>query len=257
MNKPVSVTAEAGIVEIRLDRTEKKNALTGAMYRMMAAALTDGLKDDSVRAFLITAAGSMFCAGNDIGDFLHVEHDPDDVPAMRFIHALMGCTKPVVAAVHGAAVGIGTTMLLHCDLVYASPEASLSVPFVAMGLVPEAGSSLLMPRLLGMQRAARMLLLGEPMGAEEALQAGLLAGIVAEPGLREHARARAGVLAAKPPEALIATRTLMRGGQDELALRIAHEFEVFGRALKGAEAREAAAAFLEKRAPDFSKLRSG
>ena len=265
MSEHVSVNEDRGVVEIRLNRTEKKNALTGAMYQTMTSALAGGCGvahaaprleqgNDAVRVFLITAEGSTFSAGNDIGDFLRASGEAGEPAASRFIHQLVNCTKPIVAAVQGAAVGIGTTMLLHCDLVYASPDASLSVPFVSMGLVPEAGSSLLLPRLLGAQRAARLLLLGEAMVAEQALQAGLVTEIVSAASLQEHARGKAIALAAKPPMALSATRALMRGGQDEVAAQMRREFEAFARALRGVEAREAFTAFMEKRPPDFSKV---
>ena len=151
-------------------------------------------------------------------------------------------------------MGIGTTMLLHCDLVYASPDASLSAPFVSMGIVPEAGSSLLMPQLLGMQRAARLLLLGEPMSAEQALQAGLVSEIVPEAALRDHARRKARILATKPPKALAAARALMRTGQEMLAAHMQREMEAFAQAVRGPEAREAFTAFMEKRPADFSRL---
>ncbi len=252
MSENVSVSMHGAIVEIRLDRVEKKNALTTAMYERCIAALAEGCERADARVFLISAAGADFTAGNDIGDFLAARDDIGASAAWRFIQALAGCSKPVIAAVQGLAVGIGTTMLLHCDLVYASPEASLRVPFVSMGLVPEAGSSLIMPILLGRQRAARMLLLGEAMGAPEALQAGLISGVVPAAALREHAFGKAADLAAKPPRALAATRALTRTGEAELAEQMRREIEAFGHALRGAEAREAFTAFLEKRAPVFS-----
>ena len=252
MSENVAVVEAGGIVEIRLDRTDKKNALTGAMYDTMTAALLEGCGRDSARVFLISAEGATFCAGNDIGDFLRARDDPSEPPALRFIAALVACAKPIVAAVQGAAVGIGTTMLLHCDLVYASPEASLSVPFVNMGLVPEAGSSLLLPHVLGASRAARLLLLGEALGAEEAREAGLVTAVVPLEALREHARGKASLLAAKPPMALAATRALMRGGRDGLEARIRAESEALGRAIRGPEAREAFTAFLEKRPASFA-----
>ena len=252
MSEHVTITEAAGIVEIRLNRPEKRNALNGAMYEACLDALVGGCARASVRAFLFTSEGPTFCAGNDIADFLRLGGEVQQTPATRFIRALPTCTKPMVAAVQGEAVGIGTTMLLHCDLVYASPEASLSVPFVGMGLVPEAGSSLLLPQRLGAQRAARMLLLGEPMGAGQALQAGLLNEIVPHDALRGHASAKAAILAAKPPMALAAARALMRAGQDALLARMDQEMEAFARAVRGPEAREAFTAFLEKRPADFS-----
>ena len=253
MSAGIMVVEQDGIVEIRLDRTEKKNAVTPAMYDAATAALTEGGAHDSTRVFVFTAEGSTFCAGNDINSFLNPSDELEQSPGWRFIAALAACEKPMVAAIQGAAVGIGTTMLLHCDLVYASPEASLSVPFVSIGLVPEAGSSLLLPQLLGRQRAARMLLLGEPMTASEAHQAGLVSGIVPLETLRAHAIGKARALASKPPTALAGTRALMRGDEAALAAHMQREMALFASAVRGPEAREAATAFLEKRAPDFTR----
>ncbi len=254
MDETVRIAEQDGVVEIRLNRVEKKNALNFAMYEACTAALLEGCCRDSVRVFLITAEGATFTAGNDIGDFLRAGAGADlgPSPGGRFIESLARCGKPIVAAVQGAAIGIGTTLLLHCDLVYASPEASLSVPFVSMGLVPEAGSSLLMPALLGRQRAARLLLLGESMSAEEAREAGLVSGIVPLDHLRAHARDKARTLAGRPQAALAASRALMRPDSEALAAHMQREMEAFGRAVRGHEAREAFAAFLEKRAPVFA-----
>ena len=251
MDETVGVAEQDGVVEIRLNRVEKKNALNVAMYEACIAALVEGCGRDSARVFLITSEGPTFTAGNDIGEFLRAGPDLGASPGGRFIEALARCGKPIVAAVQGAAIGIGATMLLHCDLVYASPEASLSVPFVAMGLVPEAGSSLLMPLLLGRQRAARLLLLGEAMGAEEAREAGLVSGIVPVEQLRAHAREKAKALASRPQAALATSRALMRPDSEVLTAHMRREMEAFGRAVRGPEAREAFAAFLEKRAPVF------
>jgi enoyl-CoA hydratase/carnithine racemase len=253
MSEHVLATESGGIVELRLNRPEKKNALTGAMYDALATALTDGCARSDVRVFLIAAEGDAFCAGNDIADFLRSNGGLDGSPAERFLNALIGCSKPIVAAVNGSAIGVGTTLLLHCDLVYASRAAKLSVPFVSIGLVPEAGSSLLLPQLLGYGRAARLLLLGETLSAEEAHAVGLVGELVAPDALREHARAKAARLAAQPPAALAATRALMRGDRSRLDAQRALEIEAFGRALRGPEAREALTAFMEKRAPDLRR----
>ncbi|WP_428395684.1 enoyl-CoA hydratase [Lichenicoccus sp.] len=254
MSAGIIIVEQDGIVEIRLDRTEKKNAMTAAMYDAATDALTEGGLRDSARVFVFTAEGTTFCAGNDMNSFLNPVDELEQSPGWRFIRALAACGKPMVAAVQGAAVGIGTTLLLHCDLVYASPEASLSVPFVSIGLVPEAGSSLLLPHLMGRQRAARMLLLGEAMSAAEAHHAGLVSGIVPLEELRTHAIAKAQALASKPPMALAGTRALMRGDEAALAAHMQREMALFARAVRGPEAREAATAFLEKRAPDFNRL---
>ena len=253
----VLVSRTGGVLELRLDRAAKKNALTFAMY----AALTEGLQqaqaDPGVRAALITANGETFCAGNDIGEFLKPRDDlPGSraAPPTRFIDQLVAFDKPLVAAVQGAAVGIGATMLLHCDLVYAAPTTRLRMPFVSLGLVPEAGSSLLLPRRVGDVVAAEMLLLGAWIHAERARDLRLINDIV--PSVTElgpFARQRAEELAACPPDALRMTRALLRGDAATLRARIESEGAAFARCLTSPEAREAFTAFLERRPPDFSK----
>ncbi len=240
-----------GVLELRFNRPEKKNAITGAMYDALTAALLDAAERPAVRVVLIAAEGETFTAGNDIKDFLTMTGGLSDTPASRFIHTIAAFNKPLVAAVNGPAIGIGTTLLLHCDLVYASPEASLSVPFVDLGLVPEAGSSLLLPLRVGFARAAELLLLGEAMDADAALAAGLVNAIISSDTLRGHAREKAQKLAAKPPSALAATRALMRGELGTLHAHMRQESVVFSKALKGAEAREAFTAFLERRKPNL------
>lgn len=242
-----------GVAEVRFNRPDKRNAITGAMYDALTAALHDAMIQPGVRAVLITATGDTFCAGNDIKDFLAMT-GLEQAPPSRFIHAIATFGKPLVAAVHGPAVGIGATLLLHCDLVYASPSASLSVPFVDLGLVPEAGSSLLLPQRVGQVRAAAMLLLGEPMDAQAALAAGLVNAIVPEGDVLEHARSKARKIAGKPPAALAASRTLLRGDAAPLHAQMQREAAAFSHALQGGESREAFAAFLERRAPDFSAV---
>ncbi len=242
-----------GVLELRFNRPEKKNAITGAMYDTLTAALRDAGARPAVRAVLIAAEGDMFTAGNDIKDFLAMSGGLAGAPPARFIHAIATFGKPLVAAVNGPAIGVGATLLLHCDLVYASPGASLSVPFVDLGLVPEAGSSMLLPSRVGFARAAALLLLGEPMDAEAAHGAGLVNAIVPAAELRGHARAKAQRLAAKPPAALAATRALMRGEPGALQAQMQLESAAFSKALQGAEAREAFNAFLERRPPDFTR----
>jgi len=241
-----------GILELRFNRPDKKNAITGAMYGTLAAALQDAAERPAVRAVLIAAEGDMFTAGNDIKDFLAMSGGLAGAPPARFIHAIATFGKPLVAAVNGPAIGVGATLLLHCDLVYASPEASLLVPFVDLGLVPEAGSSMLLPARVGFARAAAMLLLGEPMDAEAACTAGLVNAVVPATALRDHARAKAQKLAAKPPGALAASRALMRGEPGALHAQMQLESAAFSKALQGTESREAFTAFLERRAPNFS-----
>ena len=239
------------VLEARLNRPEKKNALTGAMYDGIAEILEQANSSNSIRAVLLTAAGSTFTAGNDLAEFLSVAGDFADSPQGRFVRAITGATKPIVAAVHGRAVGIGTTMLLHCDLVYATPDVQLSAPFVDLGLVPEAGSSLLFPACIGLQRASALLLLGETLDAEAAVAAGLVNAIVPTDELHAYALEKAQALAAKAPEAFAMARRLMRGGQAQLDAHMVMENEAFGRAVRGPEAREAFTAFLEKRKPVF------
>jgi len=252
MTQEILIHEADGVLELRFNRPEKKNAITGAMYDALTAALADAAARPAVRAVLITGEGDIFTAGNDIKDFLAMSGGLTGTSAGQFIRAAATFGKPLVAAVNGPAIGIGTTLLLHCDLVYASPEARLSVPFVDLGLVPEAGSSVLMPARIGTARASALLMLGEPMDAEAAHAAGLVTALVPAAELREHARAKARKLAAKPPAALAATRALMRGDPGALLAQMDRESAAFAHALQGAEAREAFTAFLERRAPNFS-----
>lgn len=247
----VVIEKNEGVMELRLARAAKKNAVTFAMYRALDEGLASASKDDAVRAVVFSAEGDTFCAGNDVKDFL--AGLGDDPPVLRFLESLVRFDKPIVAAVHGPAVGIGTTMLLHCDLVYASDAAKLHTPFVSLGLVPEAGSSLLLPRRVGAAVAAEMILLGAPLDAERARELGLVNAIVPAAELRAHAIAKAKALAAMPPRALRLSRSLLRGSPDEALARIREEGAHFVQCLTSPEAREAFTAFVERRAPDFSK----
>jgi enoyl-CoA hydratase/carnithine racemase len=251
----IAIAREGAVLELRIDRAAKKNALTFAMYVALTEALRQARSDASVRAVLVTGSGDTFCAGNDIADFLKPRDDFAAAPPSQFIEALVAFDKPLVAAVHGQAIGIGATMLLHCDLVYASATARLRMPFVSLGLVPEAGSSLLLARRVGDAVAAEMLLLGAWVDATRAKELRLVNAVL--PNAEElvaFARARAQELAAAPPGALRATRALLRGDRAELRMRIAEEARAFAQCLTSPEAREAFAAFLERRAPDFSKI---
>ncbi|MGH8673120.1 MAG: enoyl-CoA hydratase [Burkholderiales bacterium] len=243
------------VLRIEIARPEKKNALTQAMYAAMADALQSADKDPAVRVVLIHGARDCFTAGNDLKDFLERPPHSQEAPVSRFLAMLPAFGKPLVAAVNGAAVGIGTTMLLHCDLVYAAPAAKFQLPFVPLGLVPEAGSSFLLPYIAGYQRAAELLLLGQPFGAEKALAAGFVTEIVPEGELFERARAAALALAALPPAAVRATKSLMR---QRVGTPIAEAMEAEGRVfrerLSSPEAKEAMTAFFEKRKPDFSRF---
>jgi len=249
----VKIESRDAVLEIRFDRPKKRNALTVAMYARMVEALEGAEHDPTVRAVAFTAEGETFTAGNDVMDFMNGLGDGEP-PVLRFIRLLATYEKPFVAAVNGAAVGLGTTMLLHCDLVYASESARLSTPFVSLGLVPEAASSLLLPQRVGTAVAAELLLLGTPMSAARAMGLGLVNEIVPSSDLRATALSRAGLLAKQPPIALRRARALLRGDVSATLARLDEEAKLFAECLVGTEAREAFTAFIEKRAPDFSKL---
>lgn len=249
----IVVSQAAGVVEITLDRPAKKNALTFAMYERLGEALRAADADASVRVVLLSASGSTFCAGNDIGDFLAAgPMDAETAPPIRFLDALAGLTKPIVAAVNGLAVGVGATMLLHCDLVYGSAEARLSMPFVSLGLVPEAASSLLLPQRVGHVLASEMLLLGTILDARRAVALGLMNEIV-DGDLVAFARKKAEEIAAKPPRAVRTTKALLRGDHAAVKARMHEEGRLFAESMTTPEAREAFTAFMERRPADFSR----
>ena len=251
MSDDVQITEGSGWIEIIIDRPDRKNALTAAMYQSITAALRSADARPEIGAVLIAGRGDAFCAGNDLNDFMKGPAGVES--ALGFIDALVAFGKPIVVAVQGVAVGIGVTMLFHCDLIYAAPDARFIMPFVNLGLLPEAGSSLLAPAVLGPAKAAAMLLLGEPIGAEEADRAGLITAIVPTIELLDHARSKTAALVAQPPEAMLATRRLLRGERPALADRIAEEGRLFRGALGSAEAKEAFTAFFEKRPPVFRR----
>ncbi|MDD5029414.1 MAG: enoyl-CoA hydratase [Rhodoferax sp.] len=243
------------VMTLTLHRVAKMNSLTTAMYAAMADALVAAQTDDGVRALVIQGHETVFCAGNDIADFLNRPATSPDMPVFRFLKAISTCAKPIVAAVCGPAVGIGTTMLFHCDLVYAGDNAAFSMPFVNLGVCPEAGSSLLAPQRMGYGRAAEALMLGEPFTAEAALEMGLVARIVPPSEANALAQRQARKLASKPTQALLAAKRLMKQGQAELLQkRIAEEGDLFGELVRQPAAREAFGAFLEKRSPDLAKF---
>ena len=245
---------EAGISTITFNRLDKKNSITSAMYAALADAVEAAAQDPATRVLVFQGHETIFSAGNDIADFLHNPPAEMDAPVFRFLRAISTFPKPVVAAVCGPAVGIGTTMLLHCDLIYAGDNAAFSLPFVNLGLCPEAASSLLVPQMLGYHRAAEALLLGEPFMAEAALEVGLVNRVVPPTECNAIAQAQAKKLAAKPLSALIETKRLLKKGQTAPVLeRMAEEGESFGRMLREPAAREAFTAFMEKRRPDFSQ----
>lgn len=245
-----------GILTIEFNRPDKKNAITSAMYQLMADALKEGERESSVRAIVITGKPEIFTAGNDLDDFLrNPPTGSGDRPVAQFMRALSGTSKPVVAAVGGAAIGIGTTMLMHCDLVYAADNAKFSMPFTQLGLCPEFASSLLFPQLAGYQRAAEKLMLGEPFSAQEALQIGLVSKVVPAAELVAFAHAQAAKLVALPASSLRTTKTLMKGEQAAaINARMQEENRHFGEMLGAQEAKEAFTAFFEKRKPDFTKF---
>jgi enoyl-CoA hydratase/carnithine racemase len=244
------------LLTLTLNRLDKKNALTRAMYKTLATEIANADTDPHVRCVLIKSNGDMFTAGNDLADFAAIgaagsELKPED--GNPFLPTLARARTPIVAAVNGRAVGIGVTMLLHCDMVFVADNALLTTPFVNLALVPEAASSLLMPLRIGHLRAFEMFVLGEPVNAEKAVSWGLANRAVPVAELHAVARAAAGAIAARAPAAVMATKSLMRD-ESILLARMNEETSHFGRQLKSAEFKEAFAAFSEKRAPDFSKF---
>ena len=251
----ILVHTEAGVTTITLNRVDKKNSLTRAMYTTLAETFEAATPGTDVRAVVLQGDVAVFSAGNDIGDFLNHPPRNEEAPVFRFLRALASFPKPLVAAVCGPAVGIGTTMLLHCDLVYAGDNAAFALPFVNLGLCPEAGSSLLLAQTMGYHRAAEALLLGEPFLAEAALEVGLVNRVVPPTECNSVAQAQARKLAAKPLASLIATKRLMKQPQHQRVLdTISEEAQVFAQMLQEPAAREAFGAFMEKRRPDFSQL---
>jgi enoyl-CoA hydratase/carnithine racemase len=247
------------VVTIEIARPEKKNAITVEMYQAMADALNAARDDAAVRAVLITGQPGIFTSGNDIEDFMNRRpgegSDAMDSPVVRFMRALIDCDKPVVAAVTGAAIGIGTTLLLHCDFVYVSDEARLAMPFVGIGLVPEYASSLLVPQLMGQRRAAEKLLLGDPFTPQVAVDCGLANAVLPAAEVVPHARRVAERFNALPPGAVRDAKRLMRGPhREQIIATIRAEGELFAARLKSPEAKEAFTAFFQKRKPDFSKF---
>jgi enoyl-CoA hydratase/carnithine racemase len=263
MTKEIEIQVADGIQVIRFLRAEKKNAFTGPMYNAMSEALDAAETNDAIACHVFIGSGGVFSAGNDINDFVRRAqsgaglNDGKGIPApsLDFIRRLPKVTKPMIAAVDGLAIGVGTTMLLHCDLVYASPTASLRTPFLDLGLVQEAGSSLTAPERIGYPRAFELICLGEPFSAERALQAGLVNAIVPADQLEATALKAARRLAAKPRQALMTSRRLLRRNHLEICALIDEEAHAYQSLMGSPEAREAFAAFLEKRPPDFAKAR--
>jgi enoyl-CoA hydratase/carnithine racemase len=254
MSDHIVTTTADRVLQIRMNRPEKKNALTLAMYTAMREALASADGDPSVRVIVISGVDGCFTSGNDLADFLQNPALGGESPAIRFLQALSTAGKPVIAAVTGLAVGIGVTMLLHCDLVYAADSATFQLPFVNLGVVPEAASSMLLPRLLGHQRAAELLLLAEKFDAATAHDLGLVNAVRPASELAGFVQQRAAALAAKPPSSLRLTKALMKRDQESVPARMAEEGKHFSNQLTSPEAREAMEAFMQRRQPDFSRF---
>jgi enoyl-CoA hydratase/carnithine racemase len=256
MSEFLSVEREAGLLTLRLCRPDKKNALTRAMYSAMSEALLAADADSSVRAVLLTGGAECFTSGNDVADFLQAPPNSLDSPVFSFMRALFELKKPIVAAVAGSAVGIGTTLLLHCDLVYVSRCAKLKMPFVSLGLCPEFGSSLILPRLLGHAKAAELLLLGEAFTGAQAAEWGIAnAALEDGPATLVKAREMALRFSQLPPSAVEVSKQLMQApGREALREVIVAEGELFTQRLRSPEAIEALSAFMQRRKADFSKF---
>ncbi len=246
MTEKVLVSRRKGVLQLLFNRPEKKNAFDRDAYLAMIDALDAAQGDAEVRAVVFAGAGADFTAGNDLTDFRDFLERPGEFPALTFVRKIAAFEKPMVAAVAGDAVGVGTTMLFHCDLVYASPDARLRMPFIDLGLVPEAGASLLVPRRMGMARAAQFLLLGDGFSGEEALALGLVNALAPPESVLETAMEAAERLAAKPAAALQASRQLMRGDPAEILARIDEEATLFAKALASPTTRERLAAFFSR-----------
>jgi enoyl-CoA hydratase/carnithine racemase len=250
MTSGIEIARQGAVLSAAFARPEKKNAITSAMYEALIGALEEAEGDSGIGAVVLSGKGGVFTAGNDIGDFLAIAtggaraREPRDFPGWRFVAALADFGKPLVAAVQGAAVGVGTTLCFHCDLVYAASDARFQMPFVNLGLVPEAGASLLAPLRFGRAKAAEHLLLCEPFDAETACRLGLVNEVVGESRLLDLAMDKAAALAAKPRAALLATRRLMRGDPRVLKEQMEREREAFSAALASDEARAAFMAFM-------------
>jgi enoyl-CoA hydratase/carnithine racemase len=246
MSDHVRVSNANGVCEVQLNRPEKRNAITQEMYGALVDALNEARADDGVRVVLLSGAGASFTAGNDLHDFLRVELS-DENNALRFLRLLPAFRKVLIAAVHGQTVGIGVTALLHCDLVVAARTTQMSMPFVKLGLVPEAGSSLLLPRAIGYHRAAELLLLGKPFDAQAAYAMGIVNRVVEDQVLMEEARKLAHAVAELPPSALLATKRLLRSDSRTVPARVEEELEAFRTQLGSEECKAAVQAFFTKK----------
>lgn len=257
MSDDIRVEDTGPVRVIRFDRVAKKNAITRAMYSAMARALEEASSDTAIRVVVIAGQDGVFTAGNDLVDFMEAPPHiggADTPPVEDFMRALMGCSKPVIAAVDGMAIGIGTTLLLHCDLAYASTRAVFKTPFVDLALAPEFGSSQILPGLLGRSVASELLLLGESWDAGTAKARHLVSDVFEAETLEDEVMTRARALAAKAPSAIRAAKSLMTSPSEDLMERIKREGELFAELLRSEEFKEAVGAFMERRKPDFSKF---
>lgn len=255
MSEFVRVSEAGGVMEIRLHRPERKNALTHEMYSAMTAALSAAEQTPSIRVVLIGGTDDCFTAGNDMVDFLNNPPQGDDAPVMRFLRKLTEMEKPLVAAVNGPAVGVGTTLLLHCDLVYVARGARLQMPFVNLGLCPEAASSFLLPLIMGHQRAAELLMLGETFDGDKAVQVGIANAVFDDAEYWQRAQAKARQLARQPAASVRLTKQLLKSSiAEQMKAHMKCEGDLFIQRLASPEAREAMQAFMEKRKPDFSQF---
>ena len=258
MRDEITVSRDGAVLRLGFNRPDKKNAITTVMYAALADGLAEAQEDKSIRAVLFEGKGDFFTSGNDIGDFMSGAALADDAhgsrPVVRFLEAIATAEKPLIAAVNGPAVGVGVTMLFHCDLVYASEAATFHTPFTDLAVVPEAASSLLLPRIAGHQRAAEMFILAKKIDAARAREFGFVNDVVAADALEETALGAARAIAEKAPKAVQLTKQLMKGGRKEILAHMEEEGAHFAAQLQSAEFREAGAAFLQKRKPDFSNL---
>ena len=245
-----------GILKIVLNRPEKKNAFTNAMYRELTQILSEGDQNPQIKVMLISGAGNAFSAGNDIADFMKSPITHEEAPPINLLNALAGLTKPLIAAVDGVAVGIGATLLFHCDLVYAQNKARFIFPFVSLGLVPEGAISLLLPRLVGHQKAAEILFFGEPISADDAYRIGFVNKVITEPSALPYGEQQAQRLSTLSLGSVLRTKSLLKDGALKIAVlnQIDVEGKLFIDRLHGSAAKEALTAFLEKRAPNFDGL---
>lgn len=255
MSDKVLVSRDGYVLTLTLNRPKQKNALDLEMYDALTAALGEATSDPGVRVVLLRGEGGAFCAGNDLGDFLANPPTGQDAPVLKFLKAVTTFTKPLVAAVDGAAVGIGTTVLLHCDYAVSTDRAVFLMPFVQLGIVPEAGSTLLVPEMIGHRRAVELMMLGERFGAEDAARYGFVNKVVSADELDAAAQKAVARFAALPPQAVRMTKALLRRPNAEaLQEVVALEGDTFIDRLGSGEAKEAMSAFLEKRKPDFSQF---